>query len=1637
MGVFHRIDCQKKYGKHQVLYFLLILSLFFHRISYAQTSDFMADTTTGCIPMQVSFTDLSTGNPIAWEWDMGDGSSYIYKQNPTYIYQHQGTYSVTLRVTYADSSVQSKTINNYITASTGPYVNFSSSNSAVCQYQNIVFYDTILPGGANVKNLLWDFGDGGTSTQNQPTYQYHNAGTYKVSLTAYNQMGCATKTEKPSFITIYANPTADFVADSVFCIQNVSETKHITFSNNSSNYTNSLWIFGDGTTSSSNAPSKSFGSGNHDVTLIVTSDKGCKDTLTKSNYISIHIFKADFTVSDSIICSTSKEITFYGLHGINYIWAYGDGFSGIGSKANHTYTQAGKYTVSLYATSILGCKDTVIKTNYVTIYDSVTPTISIYDTLHCDTNARINFINQTVYPSSDDFGLEQTIWDVKGDSSHLITGDSVNYVYGHYGEWICRAFITTPYGCKLPPVEQKILITPFMVASDIDSFPGGCAPMKIEATVREIGKYAYKSPIENYVWIWSNNDTSITSNPSINHTYYDTGVFNIRTIVTNKQGCIAETTTSIVLGAKPLCSWTSTPTKECKSQFSMPVYAYDSLDSNNNLIGDASANNWIWFHNGKIISTLINNNNNYLTFNKDTGAVTSATLVCYHYYCPSDSITKPIDAYVCPPIAYVDSLARPYLSEKHNPYRHPYCNSMPRLPDSINRSVAANLFRWNFGNDYDSTAIGGSDFKGDTSSLKNPVYQYKYGPYLKKKNGDIYVSMVAVNDSTTIYNACGYCEDTITFLIRISVADMRLRVTDEDSVLIDEICQDNIVYFWDSTNCTSQLTTWGLRIVDSLNPSFYLLDTVIINTINTYDSTHNKDVSIRTPMPFYFPDYGVYYAYLYNADTIACGRYKDEDTADAMVMEKYYDFNDLRLDTLRIPVYPRSVPDCYVPSPICVNDTVRFTNLSYTPSPFNNLSIEKYFWTSAGKTDTTISPQFVYENGGRYDVSLRIINEKGCDSTQVLLDKITVHDIRAYFSKSASTICNKETVIFRNLSGSMPSLSLSYLWDFNGEDTAITRDAQYTFNVDKSKWVYITLTVYDNDIGCIDIHRDSIYVRCIHADFNANENYAACPELQAYFYDQSIADSIVSWEWNFGDTISVANTSKLQNPSHNYAFAGNYSVQLIIIDDIGCTDTIVKNNYIKINGPYGYFNVTPKSGCYPLTVNFSCNFINVDTLIIITGDGSTLVSTDTTKEFNYTYQNPGPYIPSMRLIKWVNDSLSGQLVRCVQNFVYYDTIWAIKITPDFLADSIYCQNLPISFKNLTDTIHANIYPPSLFNECLFYWHYGKEDWDSLSFDGSTTYDTAGMFDISLKVIVRGCTATLVKPINIFDFPNIILSTIDTSSCDSALVEFSADSLSGLETSLDWSFHDGQFAKGNPIKYLYTSTGVYPYSLTLTFFNPQCIKKYDDSVSVFVWLSPIADFTIQNQEGANITDRDDIGIKAQESAIFIDQSQFFDGQITRWIWNYGDSICDTLFKATPTLHAYTTTSGIVNVTLNIEDEYGCKSFIEHFLLILEVLRFPNVFTPNNDGINDYFQPIEVVGFFIDFELIIYNKWGNKVWERRCSGDNCPDYNNNNFWWDGKMKNGKEASEGVYYWVVSAKPKSQTTTFILNGSVSLMR
>ena len=78
------------------------------------------------------------------------------------------------------------------------------------------------------------------------------------------------------------------------------------------------------------------------------------------------------------------------------------------------------------------------------------------------------------------------------------------YVYGRYGRWESKVYITTPYGCKLPMAEQWVEIKPFKVMFIIDSFPGGCAPLDVQGIVSVVGQ-----SITHCMWIWNSDDTTL------------------------------------------------------------------------------------------------------------------------------------------------------------------------------------------------------------------------------------------------------------------------------------------------------------------------------------------------------------------------------------------------------------------------------------------------------------------------------------------------------------------------------------------------------------------------------------------------------------------------------------------------------------------------------------------------------------------------------------------------------------------------------------------------------------------------------------------------------------------------------------------------------------------------------------------------------------------------------------------------------------------------------------------------------------------------------------------------------------------------------------------------------------------------
>lgn len=172
-------------------------------------ADFTADLTRGGVPMDVHFTDKSTGAPTSWKWDFGDGSS-SNDQNPTHTYTSLGTYTVTLTASNDNGSDTTSKV-GLITTTLGPVADFKADRQ-VGKAPFIVAFTDLSKG--NPTSWAWDFGDGTSSTAQNPTHIYMEEGYYDVRLTVTNQYGSdsifKTGTSTPAVTTekTPASPTA-------------------------------------------------------------------------------------------------------------------------------------------------------------------------------------------------------------------------------------------------------------------------------------------------------------------------------------------------------------------------------------------------------------------------------------------------------------------------------------------------------------------------------------------------------------------------------------------------------------------------------------------------------------------------------------------------------------------------------------------------------------------------------------------------------------------------------------------------------------------------------------------------------------------------------------------------------------------------------------------------------------------------------------------------------------------------------------------------------------------------------------------------------------------------------------------------------------------------------------------------------------------------------------------------------------------------------------------------------------------------------------------------------------------------------------------------------------------------------------
>ena len=162
----------------------------------APIANFSASPSSGTAPLTVTFADTSTGSIDSRAWIFSDGTTDT-AQTVMKTFNTPGDYTVTLTVSNSAGS-NTKSTNLSVTAPLLPTANFSASPTSGTAPLTVRFSDT---SSGTVTAWSWDFGDGTSSTEQNPSHIFKSAGTYTIKLTATNSTGSNTKTQS-GYITV-------------------------------------------------------------------------------------------------------------------------------------------------------------------------------------------------------------------------------------------------------------------------------------------------------------------------------------------------------------------------------------------------------------------------------------------------------------------------------------------------------------------------------------------------------------------------------------------------------------------------------------------------------------------------------------------------------------------------------------------------------------------------------------------------------------------------------------------------------------------------------------------------------------------------------------------------------------------------------------------------------------------------------------------------------------------------------------------------------------------------------------------------------------------------------------------------------------------------------------------------------------------------------------------------------------------------------------------------------------------------------------------------------------------------------------------------------------------------------------------
>jgi len=1172
-----------------------------------------------CRPLQIDIT-YCVGDTVAtlvappgfvgYQWSKGATTQQISITNPTW---GQNVYQVTLTSATGCTAQLSANINPVL-----PNAHFFTQN--LCN-GTIQFNDSTIIPGVQPAVWNWNFGDGSpNSSQQNPIHQYSSPGTYNVTLISSAQAGCEDTVILPVVVPPILTP--DFVFDTLCGMTRVfTDSSSISQPGNLVSWS---WDFGDGTFDTLQNPSHTYNSpGTYNVSLVVTDNNGCSDTITQPVTM-YSIPNSSFTFNNVCHGQPTPFVNTSNILGgglMNHFWNFGDGNTSVQGSPWHTYTNPGTYTVQLIVTGPGGCKDTTIQT--VVVHPRPVPSFTLPQP--CGLTGQITNTSTILPPST----ITNYQW-VLGNGQ-TSTQQNPNFNYTNPGNYSITLTATSNNGCT-GSITQQITRYSIPVASftSPQTCHGNSVPFTNTSTIQGNGQLSWN-------WSFGNGQTSTQQNPIMNYT--NPGQYSVTLIATGPGGC-SDTITQIVnVPPTPVADFVLPPS----CGLSGPIGSTSLISPP----GFITSYSWD-FGNGQTSNTS-NTNYNYTS----PGVYNIQLIVTSNQGC-SDTIIKPFTVWSIPtaaftgpqtchgnPVPFVDNstitnstitnwnwnFGNGQTSQQQNPnYSYPThgvynvtlivtgqggctdtitqsVNVPPTpvsnftLPDSCgllnsfsNQSTISNpgsivTNMWDFGN-------------GQTSNQQNPTYQYTVpGPYN--------ITLIVVSNEG--------CSDTLTQpFVTWSIPQAAFSVP--------QTCYGSFAQFTDqSTIPNSTITNWNWNFGDgqtsfSQNPSHmytthgnYSVSLVVTGVGGCTDTiTQNLLVTPKPVANFVLPQ---------SCGMIATFTDQSSIPNPGIIQNWNWDFGNGQTSNQVSPtyIYPNNGTwnvSLIVTSNQGCTDTVVIPYTNYhlpvanmsvpntchtSPTMFTDQStvtngvITQWFWDYGdGGSGNQNIVNHIYGNPGTYPIQLIVVTSNGCRDT--VWGNTTVYPLPQP-DFIAPSECSRESVTFTNLSIIQGGNIVGYNWNFGTpsiSNSTVTNPIE-VFPADGGYLVTLTVT---SNFGCVDsISKTvSIYPRP-RVSFTPYP-YEGCEPLFVTFTNNTTIpgnNTITNYVWNFGN----GQTSFIFSPTQTYPFSGTYTVSLYANSDKNCDTTVTYTDTIKVyNLPNAEFEFTPEN---PTTGNPVVEFINLST----------------------------------------------------------------------------------------------------------------------------------------------------------------------------------------------------------------------------------------------------------------------------------------------------------------------------------------------------------------------------------------------------------------------------------------------------------